>query len=67
MFTVSLKLRLKQFSFPTLNFTRIHQKAILFVLQGFLVWYKFNMIEYLPIVLVHCLFGASVSRNGQPQ
>ena len=34
MSTVSLKLRLKQFSFPTLNFTRIHQKTVFSVLQG---------------------------------
>ena len=32
MSTVSLKLRLKQFSFPTLNFTRIHHKARSFVM-----------------------------------
>ena len=39
MSSVSLKQRQKQFSFPTLSFTRIHHKAILSVLKGLLVWY----------------------------
>ena len=52
MFTVSLKLRLKQFSFPTLNFTRINQKAILSVLQG--LWYCLVLISC-DLVSCHCV------------